>query len=264
MLKEKSRTLSKVLLLVIALILALTSFCALSSSTVCAEEKLGISLSKPIVTSYQKDQKITVNGKEYTDIPYTVSGKLLYSYKDTKSNKMVSREIDIEQAVINGINNDSTKDRITFDGFSTTEGLDTSKKSTSKKMILKFTPKEATSITYELEIEYRIYTSAESMAGMQQLTEMLSKINKVLDNILAPLLIVMASVGMIFAIFLGVKLARANNAEERDEAKKRVIYTVVGIAVCLALILIFKLFARYSIAWLGDANFFELPISKIK
>ncbi len=175
---------------------------------------------------------------------------------------MVSREIDIEQAVINGINNDSTRDRITFDGFSTTEGLDTSKKSTPKKMILKFTPKEATSITYELEIEYRVYTSAEDMAGAQQVTKILSKINNVLDNILAPLLIVMASIGMIFAIFLGIKLARANNAEERDEAKKRVIYTVIGIAVCLALILIFKLFARFSIDWLGDTNFFELPLSK--
>ena len=258
MVKEKSRTLSKISLLVIALILALTSAFALSSSTVFAADKIGINLSKPIRTSYQKDEVIVINGKNYTDKPDTVSGKLLYSYKDTKSNNMVSREIDIEQAVINGINNDSTRDRITFDGFSTTEGLDTSKKSTSKKMILKFTPKEATSITYELEIEYRVYTSAEDMAGAQQVTKILSKINNVLDNILAPLLIVMASIGMIFAIFLGIKLARANNAEERDEAKKRVIYTVIGIAVCLALILIFKLFARFSIDWLGDTNFFEL------
>ena len=261
MVKEKSRTLSKISLLVIALILALTSFCALSSSTVCAEEKSGISLSKPIVTSYQKDQKITVNGKEYTDIPYTVGGKLTYVY--VAEGNTQSREIDIEQAVINDINGSSLKDRITFEGFSTIDGVDTTSKFVTKKMTLRFIPSNSLE-TYTTEIEYRIYTSAESMAGMQQLTQILSKINKVLDNILAPLLIVMASIGMIFAIFLGIKLARANNAEERDEAKKRVIYTVVGIAVCLALILIFKLFAKFSISWLGDANFFELPISKIK
>ena len=262
MVREKSRTLSKISLLVIALILALTSVFALSNLTVFAEEKAGISLSKPITTSYSKDQKITINGKEYTNIPNTVGGKLTYVYN--ADGKTQSREIDIEQAVINGINNDSTKDRITFDGFSTTDNVDTNQKFVTKTMTLTFTSKDDASAKFSIEIDYRIYSSAESMAGMQQVTQILSTINKVLDNILAPLLIVMASIGMIFAIFLGIKLARANNAEERDEAKKRVIYTVIGIAVCLALILIFKLFAKFSISWLGDSNFFELPISKIK
>lgn len=257
MVKEKSKTILKALLLVIALILALTSAFALSRSYVFAAEKIGISLSKQIITYYEKDQKITVNGKEYTNIPDTVGGKLDYVYND----KQESREIDIEQAVINAINNDTTKDRITFTGFSTTEGLDTNKKFTPKTMTLKFMPANSSEV-YSTEINYSVYTSAESMAGMQQVTKILTTINKVLDNILAPLLIVMASVGMIFAIFLGIKLAKANNAEERDEAKKRVIYTVVGIAVCIALIIVFKLFAKYSIAWLGDANFFELPLSK--
>ena len=259
MVKEKSRTLSKISLLVIALILALTSAFTLSSSTVFAEEKQGISLSKPIVTSYQKDQIISVNGKDETKIPETVGGKLTYVY--ISEGDVLSREVDIEQAVINGINNDSTKDRITFEGFSTTEGIDTSKKYVTKTMTLKFMPANS-GREYTIDIDYRVYTTAESMAGMQQVTKILSTINKVLDNILAPLLIVMTSIGMIFAIFLGIKLAKANNAEERDEAKKRVIYTVVGIAVCIALIIVFKLFAKYSIAWLGDANFFELPISK--
>ena len=152
---------------------------------------------------------------------------------------------------------DDTKDRISFEGFSTTENIDTNQRYNEKKMKLIFYSADVGRY-YELEIEYRIYTTSDYLAGMKQTTQILATVNKVLDNILAPLLIVMTSVGMIFAIFLGIKLARANNAEEREEAKKRVIYTVVGIAICVALILIFKLFARYSIEWLGDASFFQL------
>ena len=258
MLKEKSKSLSKISLLIIALVLALTSVFALSSSTVFAADNVGISQSSPTIRKYYtKDEKITINGKEYTNIPDVTGAKLTYKY--VSDGKTYSREVDVEQAVIAGINNDLTQDRITFTGFSTTEGIDTSKKSVIKTMTLKFSPKNGED--YSLDIEYTVYTSSANMAGMKQLTEILAKINNVLDNILAPLLIVMASIGMIFAIFLGMKLARANNAEEREEAKKRVIYTIVGIAICVALILIFKLFAKYSITWLGDANFFELPLN---
>ena len=257
MVKEKSRAFSKVTLLIVALVLALSSIFALSNVTVFAEEKEGIDLSKPFVTSYFKDQKITINGKEYTNIPNTTDGKLTFTYKNDDGN-WGTREVDIEQAVINGMGSDDTKDRISFEGFSTTDNIDMGQKYNEKTMKLKFYPAGFNSYSYAIEIEYRIYTTSDYLAGMKQTTQILATVNKVLDNILAPLLIVMASIGMIFAIFLGIKLARANNAEEREEAKKRVIYTVVGIAICVALILIFKLFARYSIEWLGDASFFQL------
>lgn len=260
MAKQQSKSFSKISLLVVALVLALCSALSLSNFAVFAEEKEGISWAKPITLSYQKDQKITIDGKEYANIPSTIGGKLTFKYLNNGSYE--TREVDIEQATINGIKNDTSKDRITYDGFSTSDNIDTSKDYVVKTMTLKFIPKEDTSKSFTLEVEYRVYTSADSMAGMEQLTKILSTINNVLDNILAPLLIVMASIGMIFAIFLGMKLAKANNAEEREEAKKRVIYTVIGIAVCVALIIVFKLFARFSIEWLGDANFFELPISK--
>ena len=258
MVKEKSNVFSKISLLIVALILVLTSVFSLSSTGVVASSD-GISIAKYFQLTYYKDQTILINGQERTDIPLVASSKLTYVYSDTNGQSQ-SREVDIEEAVINQLNNasDTTKDRIQFDGFSTVDGVDTSKKYTNKTMTLKFYPagkSEAIEIT---GIGYTVYTSQENMSGAKQVTEILSRINKILDNILAPLLIVMASVGMVFAIFLGIKLARANNAEEREEAKKRVIYTIVGIAICVALIIIFKLFAQYSISWLGDTNFFEL------
>lgn len=259
MVKQNSNKLSKILLFVIALMLTLTSVFALSNTTVFAEEKTGISLSKPITTYYYKDQKITIDGKEYTDIPEVEGGQLDYQYQ-TSTGAFQTRTVDILQAVKNQIKSESSKDRIKFENFSTVDNVGTDKV-TKKTMTLRFYP-ASSSESYEINIPYSVYSSVNDVNGMQQQTKILSKINSVLDNVLAPLLIVMASVGMIFAIFLGIKLARANNAEEREEAKKRVIYTVVGIAICVALIIIFKLFAKFSIEWFGDSNFFELPITK--
>lgn len=72
-----------------------------------------------------------------------------------------------------------------------------------------------------------------------------------LDSILAPLLIIVATAGMIYAVVLGVNLARADSAEKQQEAKKRLIYAVVGLVVILVLILFLKLFVANVNAIIG-------------
>ena len=62
------------------------------------------------------------------------------------------------------------------------------------------------------------------------------------DTLLYPLLIVVGAFGMIYAVVLGVNMARADSTEKREEAKKRLINVVVGLAIIIALILFFKLF----------------------
>jgi hypothetical protein len=47
-----------------------------------------------------------------------------------------------------------------------------------------------------------------------------------LQAALWPILIVVAAVGSIYAIYLGVMMAKAENAEKREEAKKRIINAV--------------------------------------
>ena len=63
-----------------------------------------------------------------------------------------------------------------------------------------------------------------------------------LSNFLVPLLIIVATAGMIYAVVLGVNLARADSSDKQQEAKKRLIYAVVGLAVILVLILLLNLF----------------------
>lgn len=76
--------------------------------------------------------------------------------------------------------------------------------------------------------------------------EWLDPILKVLDEIIWPILIVIASVGTIYAIYLGVLLAKAENADKREEAKKRVINVVIAIVVTVVLVLLMKLFVTYA------------------
>ena len=54
------------------------------------------------------------------------------------------------------------------------------------------------------------------------------------------IMIVLGLAGIVYAIVLGINYAKAENADQKDAAKKRLINVVIGIMVMLiALILIF-------------------------
>ena len=62
--------------------------------------------------------------------------------------------------------------------------------------------------------------------------------------VLIPLLIVVGAAGTIYAVVLGVNMARADSTEKREEAKKRLINVIVGLAIMIGLILFFILFIK--------------------
>ncbi len=61
-------------------------------------------------------------------------------------------------------------------------------------------------------------------------------------DVLWPLLIVVGAAGAIWAVVLGVNMARADSTEKREEAKKRLLNVVIGLAIIIGLILFFILF----------------------
>ncbi len=67
-------------------------------------------------------------------------------------------------------------------------------------------------------------------------------IKDAINSILWPILIVVAAAGTIYAIVLGVNMARADSTEKREEAKKRVINVIIGMIIIIALILLLQLF----------------------
>lgn len=64
-----------------------------------------------------------------------------------------------------------------------------------------------------------------------------------LFNILNPILYVIMAIvgaaGAIYAIVLGVNLARAEDQSKRDEAKKRLITVLISVGITIALVLFF-------------------------
>ena len=72
--------------------------------------------------------------------------------------------------------------------------------------------------------------------------EWVGKIINAVNILLYPLLVIVGAAGMIYAIVIGVQMARADSTEKREEAKKRLINVIVGLAIIIGLILFFKLF----------------------
>lgn len=67
-------------------------------------------------------------------------------------------------------------------------------------------------------------------------------IKDAINTIMWPILIVVVAAGTIYAIVLGVNMARADSTEKREEAKKRVINVLIAMVIVVALILLLKLF----------------------
>lgn len=77
------------------------------------------------------------------------------------------------------------------------------------------------------------------------------QVTDAIDTILYPLLILVGTAGTIYAVILGVNLARADSADKQQEAKKRMINAIIGLVSIIALILLLKLFCAYLPEWLN-------------
>lgn len=89
--------------------------------------------------------------------------------------------------------------------------------------------------------------AAEFAASWSWLATLLNTLN----TILWVVLILVGAAGAIYAIYVGVKMARADSAEQREEAKKRLINVIVSIAVTIGLILFFNILLPGILSELG-------------
>ena len=77
--------------------------------------------------------------------------------------------------------------------------------------------------------------------------EWVAKMKDAVDEIIGPLLIVGCSVGMIYAIVVGIKMMKADDKSARDEAKAKITTIAVSIVAIAVLIGLFYALAN----WLG-------------
>lgn len=76
-------------------------------------------------------------------------------------------------------------------------------------------------------------------------------VTNAIQSVLLPLLILIATAGIIYVIILGVNLARAESADKQKEAKQRMVNFIVAIVVTIALVLLMYLVCDYLPLWIG-------------
>lgn len=64
---------------------------------------------------------------------------------------------------------------------------------------------------------------------------------EILDAILWPAIAVVVSVGMIYCVVLGVKIAKSDEQNSREKAKKDLIAAIIGFVIIFVLILALKI-----------------------
>lgn len=75
-------------------------------------------------------------------------------------------------------------------------------------------------------------------------------IGNVIDNIIGPILIILCSIGIIYAVVIGVKMMKAEDKTAREENKARLINLAISIVAVIALIALF-----YGLrGWLGKSG----------
>lgn len=72
--------------------------------------------------------------------------------------------------------------------------------------------------------------------------QILTKVFGIIEIVLWVVLGVVGAVGAVYAIWLGIKLAKADEQGKRDDAKKHLITVCIAVGVTLALIMVFNTF----------------------
>lgn len=82
----------------------------------------------------------------------------------------------------------------------------------------------------------------------------------VLSTVLWVILALVGAAGGIYAVYVGIKMARADSAEAREENKKRLVNIIISIVVVIVLIIFFNTFLPMIIsAFQTDNGEWKVP-----
>ena len=83
------------------------------------------------------------------------------------------------------------------------------------------------------------------------LTDVVAPIVDLLNDMLAPLLLVVGAVGALYCVLLGVKYARAEEPQDREKAKAHLKGAIIGFVLIFVLIVVLNLLLPYLTNWAG-------------
>ena len=80
--------------------------------------------------------------------------------------------------------------------------------------------------------------------GLTQVERIVKPIDELFDLLIVPLLTLIGAAGMIYSIVLGVQYSKAESSDKREEAKKRLVNTIIGFVVVLVLLIVLRIFTN--------------------
>ncbi|MDR3242733.1 MAG: pilin [Clostridiales Family XIII bacterium] len=103
-------------------------------------------------------------------------------------------------------------------------------------------------------MNYIALLAANSTTTTNPFEEIASPIIGLLDLVLTPALLLVGAVGAIFCIFLGIKLAKADEPQERDKAKSALKNAVIGFVLIFVLIVALRVGLPAMSGWLSSVS----------
>jgi hypothetical protein len=87
--------------------------------------------------------------------------------------------------------------------------------------------------------------------GAVDLSPVIQPVLEIINAILWPAIALVGAIGPIYCIILGIKLAKADEQNSREKAKKDLIGAIVGFLVIFVLIVAMKIAMPILEAWVG-------------
>lgn len=81
-------------------------------------------------------------------------------------------------------------------------------------------------------------------SDLSQVEKIVKPIDELFDVIIVPLLILIGAAGTIYSIVLGVQYSKAESSDKREEAKKRLVNTIIGFVVVFVLLVVLRIFTN--------------------
>ena len=89
-----------------------------------------------------------------------------------------------------------------------------------------------------------------------QANEMLSPVMEIIQTFLPVILTLVATVGFIWCIVLGVKFAKSADPQEHEQAKKALINAIIGFVLIFVLMLVLNIAFPYFLEMVKDVTKF--------
>lgn len=95
---------------------------------------------------------------------------------------------------------------------------------------------------------------AQNTGVAKNMTEIVTPITDLIQEFLAPLLLVVGAVGTLYCVLLGVKYARAEEPQDREKAKAHLKGAIIGFVLIFVLIVLLRFMLPYLTNWAENAK----------